>query len=73
LSRHDCRGTHEQASSEQDQRGTLPETAPTTVGGIYGYNHWTQAIEVGGVRLLSAQRGYPGERTNWMGSGIIDI
>ncbi|HUA77325.1 MAG TPA: metallophosphoesterase [Acetobacteraceae bacterium] len=43
------------------------------VGWIVGHHHWTHQIEVGAVRLLSAQPGYPGEQTNWSGPGIIEF
>jgi RES domain len=43
------------------------------VGWIFGHHHWTHTVEVCGVRLLSAQPGYPGEQTNWTGPGILEI
>jgi hypothetical protein len=39
------------------------------VGWIFGHHHWSQTADVGGLRLFSAQPGYPGERTNWHGPG----
>ncbi len=43
------------------------------VAWIFGHNHWSHEIELGGVRLLSAQQGYPGETTAWKGPGILRI
>ncbi|MGH8736951.1 MAG: metallophosphoesterase [Burkholderiales bacterium] len=43
------------------------------VAWIFGHHHWSQEIEVGGVRLVSAQLGYPGEDTAWNGPGILSI
>lgn len=40
---------------------------------IFGHHHWSLEVEVGGVRLVSAQRGYPGEQTGWRGPGILSI
>ena len=40
---------------------------------IYGHHHWSQEVEMGGVRLMSAQLGYPGEKTTWNGPGILRI
>jgi hypothetical protein len=45
----------------------------SVVGWVFGHHHWTHQVEVGGVRLLSAQPGYPGEQTNWRGPGILEI
>jgi hypothetical protein len=44
-----------------------------SVGWIFGHHHWSHTIEVAGLRLLSAQPGYPGESTNWQGPGILEI
>lgn len=43
------------------------------VAWIFGHHHWSLGVEVGGVRLVSAQLGYPGERTDWSGPGILRI
>jgi len=43
------------------------------VAWIFGHHHWSQALEVGGVRLVSAQSGYPGEDTAWSGPGVLRI
>ncbi|MCC7411111.1 MAG: metallophosphoesterase [Gammaproteobacteria bacterium] len=43
------------------------------VAWIFGHHHWSLGVEVGGVRLVSAQLGYPGENTNWNGPGILSI
>ncbi|MGH8745832.1 MAG: metallophosphoesterase [Burkholderiales bacterium] len=40
---------------------------------IFGHHHWSQEIEVDGVRLVSAQLGYPGEDTAWNGPGMLSI
>jgi hypothetical protein len=47
--------------------------AINAVGWVFGHHHWTHTVEVGGIRLLSAQPGYPGEQTNWAGSGVLEI
>jgi len=44
-----------------------------TAGWIFGHHHWTHTVEVAGLQLLSAQLGYPGERTNWKGPGMLEI
>jgi Calcineurin-like phosphoesterase len=38
---------------------------------IFGHHHWSQVIELRGVRLVSAQTGYPDERTDWTGPGVL--
>ena len=44
------------------------------VGGwIFGHDHHCCDMAHGGVRFLSAQRGYPGEDTGWTGMGILTI
>jgi len=43
------------------------------VAWIFGHHHWSQELEVGGVRLVSAQPGYPGESTAWNGPGVLRI
>jgi calcineurin-like phosphoesterase family protein len=55
--------------------GTLiaAAAASNTVAWIYGHNHWSQEVEVGGVKLLSAQLGYPREQSNWRSPGILAI
>jgi len=40
---------------------------------IFGHHHWSHEVYVGGVRLVSAQPGYPGEQTGWNGPGILWI
>ena len=40
---------------------------------IFGHHHWSQAIEVSGVPLVSAQFGYPGENTAWNGPGYLEL
>lgn len=42
-------------------------------GWIFGHHHWSGEWMAGGVKLLSAQPGYKGERTNWTGPGILDV
>jgi predicted phosphodiesterase len=43
------------------------------VAWIYGHHHWSREVEVAGVRLVSAQMGYPGEKTKWNGPGVLWI
>ena len=43
------------------------------VAWILGHHHWSLEVEVGGVRLVSAQLGYPREKTAWNGPGILRI
>ena len=43
------------------------------VAWIFGHHHWSHDIELGGVRLVSAQMGYPGEQTAWNGPGRLRI
>jgi hypothetical protein len=40
---------------------------------IFGHHHWSRAVEVSGVPLVSAQPGYPGENTAWIGPGISNF
>ncbi len=40
---------------------------------IFGHHHYCVDVTVSGVRLLSAQLGYPGEGTGWSGPGVLDI
>ena len=40
---------------------------------IYGHNHASQVVEVNGMRLMSAQFGYPREITGWIGPGTLEI
>ena len=43
------------------------------VAWIFGHHHWNHEVEVNGLRLVSAQTGYPGEQTGWNGPGILSI
>ena len=43
------------------------------VAWIFGHHHWCMEIEVGGVRLVSAQPGYPRDQTGWGGPGVLNI
>jgi Calcineurin-like phosphoesterase len=43
------------------------------VGWIFGHHHWSHRIDLGGLRLFSAQPGYPAEHTNWHGPGVLEI
>ncbi|MGH8687104.1 MAG: metallophosphoesterase [Burkholderiales bacterium] len=43
------------------------------VAWIFGHHHWSQEVQVGGVRLVSAQPGYPGEQTGWKGPGVLRV
>jgi hypothetical protein len=40
---------------------------------IFGHHHWSHELELRGVRLVSAQPGYPGEATGWRGPGLLSI
>ena len=40
---------------------------------IFGHHHWCHDLELQGVRLLSAQTGYPGEATGWSGPGVLRL
>lgn len=40
---------------------------------IFGHHHWSHAVTVHGVPLVSAQPGYPGEDTGWTGPGYFEI
>lgn len=42
-------------------------------GWIFGHHHYCIDVEVSGVRLLSAQLGYPRERTGWRGPGLLEL
>lgn len=43
------------------------------IGWIYGHDHYCQSVEHNGVRLLTAQLGYPSEKTGWTGPGVLEI
>jgi hypothetical protein len=38
---------------------------------IFGHHHYCVDVGVSGVPLLSAQPGYPGEKTGWRGPGVL--
>jgi Calcineurin-like phosphoesterase len=40
---------------------------------IFGHHHWSHEVVARGVRLVSAQPGYPGEETAWTGPGRLEI
>ena len=40
---------------------------------IFGHHHWSHELELRGVRLASAQPGYPGEATGWAGPRLLTI
>ncbi|MDA8110405.1 MAG: metallophosphoesterase [Betaproteobacteria bacterium] len=40
---------------------------------VFGHHHWSHEVELRGVRLVSAQTGYPGEATGWTGPGVLPI
>lgn len=40
---------------------------------IFGHHHYSLDIELGGLRLLSAQAGYPRENTGWTGPGLLVV
>ena len=43
------------------------------VAWIFGHHHWSQRLEVQGIKLLAAQPGYPGEDTGWTGPGVLTL
>lgn len=43
------------------------------VNWIFGHHHHRTDVVVSGVRLLSAQLGYPRERAGWTGPGLVEI
>jgi len=40
---------------------------------VFGHHHWSHELELRGVRLASAQPGYPGEATGWSGPGALSL
>ena len=40
---------------------------------IFGHHHWSHELELRGLRLVSAQTGYPGEQTGWRGPGLLSL
>ncbi len=40
---------------------------------IFGHHHWSHEVNVRGVRLVSAQTGYPGEPAGWNGPGLLRL
>lgn len=38
---------------------------------VFGHHHWCHELELRGLRLVSAQTGYPGEATGWTGPGVL--
>ena len=40
---------------------------------IFGHHHWSHELVLRGLRLVSAQPGYPGEATGWRGPGLLPI
>lgn len=72
---HPVHGLNELAPAFCSDCGGLIAAAASAcaVAWIFGHHHWSQAIEVHGLRLLSAQPGYPGEDTHWTGPGRLEI
>jgi len=44
-----------------------------TAAWIFGHHHWSHELELRGLRLVSAQTGYPDEQTGWQGPGLLSI
>ncbi|MCC6608295.1 MAG: metallophosphoesterase [Burkholderiales bacterium] len=40
---------------------------------VFGHHHWSHEVALRGVRLVSAQTGYPDEATGWTGPGVLSI
>ena len=43
------------------------------VAWIFGHHHWSHCLEMHGLPLLTAQPGYPGEDTGWIGPGVLTL
>jgi len=72
---HPCHGLNPSSPAFLSNCDELIEAAARikAAGWIFGHHHWSHTIVVGGLHLFSAQPGYPGERTNWHGPGILEI
>lgn len=42
------------------------------VAWVCGHDHWSDEVEVGGLRIRKAQFGYAREDSNWTGPGLIE-
>jgi hypothetical protein len=73
--RHPGHGLNELAPAFCSDCDDLLEAASAAgvAAWIFGHHHWSLATEKHGVRLLSAQPGYPGEDTGWTGPGYLEI
>jgi calcineurin-like phosphoesterase family protein len=73
--RHPGHGLNELAPAFCSDCDDLMEAAAAAgvAAWIFGHHHWSLATETRGVRLLSAQPGYPGEDTGWTGPGYLEI
>jgi hypothetical protein len=73
--RHPSHGLNELAPAFFSDCDDLVEAASAAgvAAWIFGHHHWSLATETRGVRLLSAQLGYPGEDTGWTGPGYLEI
>jgi hypothetical protein len=73
--RHPGHGLNELAPAFCSDCDDLMEAASAAgvAAWIFGHHHWSLATETRGVRLLSAQLGYPGEDTGWTGPGYLEI
>ena len=73
--RHPGHGLNELAPAFCSDCDDLVEAASAAgvAAWIFGHHHWSLATETHGVRLLSAQLGYPGEDTGWTGPGYLEI
>jgi hypothetical protein len=43
------------------------------VAWIFGHHHWSHCLEAHGLPLITAQPGYPGEDTGWIGPGVLTL
>jgi hypothetical protein len=75
VARHPGHGLNALAPAFCSDCDDLLEAASTAnvAAWIFGHHHWSLAMQTRGVRLLSAQLGYPGEHTGWTGPGFIEI
>lgn len=46
---------------------------PKGVVWIFGHDHQSGKWKKDGCRLMTAQRGYPGERCGWNGVGVVEV
>jgi hypothetical protein len=73
--RHPRHGLNEMSPAFCSDCDDLLDAAASAgvVAWIFGHHHWSHEVEARGVRLVSAQPGYPGEETGWTGPGRLEI